>query len=408
MGGFTDGVLESFAAWLNTDSENYLSALASMYETVFSIVEDVGDPDDPTTYSPAWSTILDPTTCPTEFLPYLSQFVGAGVQPGTPDAVARAQITGGAALNRGQGFAGSYTSSTIPAGGSIVTTAQRFLTGTQAVVLQERTAANGSPDPYHFVLVVRPEEAQPINLVPDPSFEYDTLGATSGLLGWSETGSPSVYQVQSGWAASGSQSLRVTTSTVVTAFTQLGAHSTPILAAAAQAYSVQAVFNTLVLTGTASVNIALTWYSNAGGTTGINSVFSTPITIDGVATSSMTAVAPAFTQSVRVGLQFNSGSNAAANASADFYVDDALLTASTPTLPQTYFDGDTPGYQWIGLPGDSASQMPIVPLVAAVNAVKPGGVQWTLIQSDAFLFNQAENDFASDTMTFIQAATTQP
>jgi len=39
-------------------------------------------------------------------------------------------------------------------GGTIVSAAQRFLTGSQSVTLIERLAANGSADAYHFLLYV--------------------------------------------------------------------------------------------------------------------------------------------------------------------------------------------------------------------------------------------------------------
>jgi hypothetical protein len=43
-----------------------------------------------------------------------------------------------------------------------------------------------------------------------------------------------------------------------------------------------------------------------------------------------------------------------------------------------------------------------------VNATKPGGVQWTLVQSDAFIWSQAIHTFAADAFSWKATAYTQP
>jgi P2-related tail formation protein len=161
---FTSTLLDDLAVWVTPaqdptgDHAKYLSALGSMAEQCWSLVMDQGFPDD-STWVPGYSTLLNPTTCPTAFLPYLAQFVGAQIPSGSTDAVARQIIRAEAGMQRGTGFGGSYTSSTIPAGGAIVSAAQRNLSGGQHVTLFERTAADGSTrDPYHFVLVVLTSE----------------------------------------------------------------------------------------------------------------------------------------------------------------------------------------------------------------------------------------------------------
>lgn len=158
MGQFTDGVLNS-AAPLTADSSdlvNYLTALGEMFDPVYDIVSDQGYPDDPD-YVPGWSSLLDPDNCPAEFLPYLAQFNGTVVPPGTDAVTARAIIKGESGMQRGTGIGGTYNSSTMPAGGSIVAAAQRNLTGTQSVTLIERMNGSGA-DAYSFILIVRPEE----------------------------------------------------------------------------------------------------------------------------------------------------------------------------------------------------------------------------------------------------------
>jgi Phage tail protein (Tail_P2_I) len=120
---FTEGILNSLAPWLTPRIDpqgahlNQVTALAAMFEQVFAIVADQGSPDEPASYQAGWSTLLDPSTCPTAFLPYLAQFIGASVPPGTEDATARAIIRSEQGFQRG-----------TP--GAIVAAAQRFLTGT--------------------------------------------------------------------------------------------------------------------------------------------------------------------------------------------------------------------------------------------------------------------------------------
>jgi len=146
----TEGVEASLAPWLTAQADpqgnfkHLTDALAAMGEQVYAIVADQGSPDDPANYVAGWSSLLDPDTCPTAFLPYCSMFNGTGVPPGTDDAEARAIIKAEGGFGRG-----------TPA--AIVATARRFLTGTQSCMLIERQS-QGGPDPYHFLLIVRPEE----------------------------------------------------------------------------------------------------------------------------------------------------------------------------------------------------------------------------------------------------------
>lgn len=144
---FTAGVQASLLPWgdYGSDWQNLNAAYASMFEAVYSIVADQGSPDEPATYTAGWSTLLDPTQCPTAYLPYLSMFNGTGVQPNTPDAVARSIIEAEAGFQRG-----------TP--GAIRNAVVTNLTRTQSCVILERTAGNGTPDPYGFVIIVRPEE----------------------------------------------------------------------------------------------------------------------------------------------------------------------------------------------------------------------------------------------------------
>ncbi len=145
---FTAAIMEANEPWLNYDYSRdlygYLLSLGKMLDTVMSLVIDQGFQGDEN-FIAGWGVLLDPDFCPTEFLPYLGSFVGVPIPPGTDDATARAQINAECSEWRGSP-------------GSIVWATQQWLTGTKTVALQERTAADGSFDAYHFVLVVRPSE----------------------------------------------------------------------------------------------------------------------------------------------------------------------------------------------------------------------------------------------------------
>jgi hypothetical protein len=146
---FTEEVLDHASAWTDgTDAmAAYLTAMAIAFEAVYSLVMPFGDPEDPVNFWPAWAVLLDPTNCPTTFLPFLSQFNGTAVPPGTADAVARQQIRSEASMYRG----------TVAA---ITQAAKNNLTGTQQVTIKERTLAGGTPDAYHVILTYNTNQCQ--------------------------------------------------------------------------------------------------------------------------------------------------------------------------------------------------------------------------------------------------------
>lgn len=143
----SDAIAASLSSWDDPAGawNTFNRALASMFEGAYAIVEDIGSPDVPAGYSPGWSVLLDPTQCPAAFLPYAGLFVGVVIPAGTSAATARALIQAEGGFTRG-----------TP--GAIIAAAKVWLSGTQSVVLQERTAASGAVDPYHFILVVKPAE----------------------------------------------------------------------------------------------------------------------------------------------------------------------------------------------------------------------------------------------------------
>lgn len=179
-GPFTTQLLASFQPWLQYDPQNalynLLVAYGSMAEQVFAIVQDVGSPDVPATFTAGWSTLLDPTSCPAEFIPYGAQFVGVQIQPGTDQAVARAAWLAESGFSRGTPTA-------------IVSAAQQFLTGSQSCVLFER---QGTGDlAYSFILVVRPEQVVSVTQLTAAVNAVKPAGITWELVqtdGWTIAG----------------------------------------------------------------------------------------------------------------------------------------------------------------------------------------------------------------------------
>lgn len=141
---FSGGVTESLAVWgpEGSDFYNYTLALGQMFDQIASIVFDQGSPDDPENYTAGWSNLL---SLDTPYPTYTGMFVGVVIPPGTDNSTARMLLA------QEQGFVRGNPS-------AIVSAAQRFLSGSQSCQLAERVALDGSPDAYHFLLQVRPEE----------------------------------------------------------------------------------------------------------------------------------------------------------------------------------------------------------------------------------------------------------
>lgn len=148
-----DKLRDRLAPWLTPEQDptgdhaNLLVAKAAMGETWWQIITDHGDdPDDPS-WVPGFGTLFDVDLIPNAYLPYLAQLVGVpgSALIGADDATARQIIRAEQSQQRG-----------TP--GAILAAAKRNLSGSQSVFLVERTAADGSADPYHFQLIVRPEE----------------------------------------------------------------------------------------------------------------------------------------------------------------------------------------------------------------------------------------------------------
>jgi len=148
--------LESFAenlyagmdplAWLDASVGWALAQFCAALGVMFQPVEDVArdTPD-----GPGGSAVVDLDRCPDAWLPWLAQFVGVTVIPGSSPADMRARITSTDGFHRG-----------TPA--AIRAAAQATLTGTQTVTFRERDSNSADP-PYTLEVVTLTDET------PDPA-----------------------------------------------------------------------------------------------------------------------------------------------------------------------------------------------------------------------------------------------
>lgn len=182
---FTAGVLGDLAPWMDpAGSFNaYTTALAAMFETVYSIVVPVGSPDVPDSYAAGWSTLLNPSTCPPEFLPYCAAFIGVQIPSGSDTGVARAQIIAEKNFQTGTTEA-------------IIGAAQTWLTGTQAVTILERQRLGGTIDAYWLVVVVRAEEVRNVTELTNAVNAVKPVGVQWTLAQADGTWSAAVHEWQ--------------------------------------------------------------------------------------------------------------------------------------------------------------------------------------------------------------------
>jgi len=145
-------------AWDDENQDYALLSICGAIGAMFQPLRDLGgtDPDG----NPGWSILLDIDRCPTQYLPYLGQFVGVQVNTALTDAQQRSQIRAESGMQRG----------TVAA---IKAAAAKLLTGTQTVQLIERT-----PDPYSFTVITADDET------PDPDAVLAALMAAkpAGLI----------------------------------------------------------------------------------------------------------------------------------------------------------------------------------------------------------------------------------
>jgi phage tail P2-like protein len=184
---FATRLLEKMGPWLSgpetggvTDFGRWLKAAAKPYEQVEAITEEVAEYETPG-WVPPYAKLLDPETCPAEYLPWLGQFVGVTVKPGASEAEARAEVLAESGLKRG----------TLAS----METAVQGIAGPTAHVV-ERTGPSGEPAAYHFLVYVGTGHAttalyEAINAVKPAGLWYTVTEVTNTWLNgvkkhWSE------------------------------------------------------------------------------------------------------------------------------------------------------------------------------------------------------------------------------
>jgi hypothetical protein len=158
------------------------NAIGVMYQLVEDWVRDTAD-------GPGWSLLMDADRCPNEALPWLGQFAGVRVLPGSDADAQRARVKSTDGFRRGTRAA-------------LVGAAQATLTGAKTVVFRERDGAEmGYPNPPEvaYCLTVITYTAQ----TPDPTATLNALIAQKpgGIILQYRTAAGQDYQsVKDGYA----------------------------------------------------------------------------------------------------------------------------------------------------------------------------------------------------------------
>jgi hypothetical protein len=140
---FAARLFEQLLPFQSIDELGHLWALCDGIYAMFQQVEELTAERDDGLHG--WANMVDINKCPSQYLPWLAQFVGAEVKLGLSDADQRAYIMSLPGFNRGR-----------PA--TIISAVKATLTGTKFVDLQERT-----PTAWRYAAVTKPSET------PDPA-----------------------------------------------------------------------------------------------------------------------------------------------------------------------------------------------------------------------------------------------
>lgn len=117
----------------------YCGALGGMFQDVEDLARDTPE-------GPGWSAVLDLDRCPDDWLPWLAQFVGVTIAPGSTPAQMRAAIDALLGFQRG-----------TPA--AIRASTAATLTGSKVVVLQERFGGDAYALAVYTLTAQTPDQA---------------------------------------------------------------------------------------------------------------------------------------------------------------------------------------------------------------------------------------------------------
>lgn len=349
-------LINALQPWMTDQLAWWIDAMGSMFDPVYSLVYDVGV-DGTTGFVPGYGTLLDPRTCPVSDLPYLAQFVGVQIPPGTDAPTARALVIAESGQARGTvpavkaAIARSITQPWLP-GSSYANAAMVYVvnpTGTIAYYVAGGAVTVPLGASFDFATVIP-------NLEPNPSFEHDTVGFSTPAL-WTVSGTASVttHQVQNGWAAKGSQSLRLTGSFTgsqeISVFgpTTSGAGAIPVTAG--QTYTLAVVVNNLgAMSSPISYELFINWRDSGGTLTGSPATVTASIqaagTVQQIVVTGVAPVGAALAQPLLEAVWNGTGT-------VDFYMDAIQFMQTTGVV--AYGDGDADPYTWSGTAGASSS-----------------------------------------------------
>jgi hypothetical protein len=415
-------LIDALQPWMTLPLAWYIDAIGSMFDQVYTLTSDVGFDGD-VGYVPGYGTIFNPLTCPADDLPYLGQFVGVSVPTGADPVTALSLVTAEAGQARG-----TLASLQAAIQRNISAPWQANTSYAVGTMLTYGTVPTYYLVPSTFTTGIAFQQYAQENFVGNPSYEYDTLGAApawwlvpshTAPFGSGSNIGPSLgtgitlttFQVENGWAESGTQSLRITGTNAGGGGNEIETWGTPIPMVYGQSMSMLAGAN--VLAGAGAYIHPFFVDANYNLISGPQS----SVVTSGTGSVSVSATAPLGTSYVIPHL-VNYG-----NTSIDGYWD-AICLVWGSTVP-SYFDGDTSGsYSWLGTPGNSysAQSLPVVDpttqysiverqdstgaanaywisvfvkpeqltpasnttaILAAIDSVKPGGVLINLVASDS-------------------------
>jgi hypothetical protein len=126
--------------WLTPDLELYAEAVGEAFQQVLELAEEEGEPGTPG-WVPSWGKLLNPATCPEQYLFFPAQLAGVELPKEASAAEKREIILKESGLERG----------TLK---SIEAACERVLGPGVPFTIEERTEANGTEGAYHFNVVI--------------------------------------------------------------------------------------------------------------------------------------------------------------------------------------------------------------------------------------------------------------
>jgi hypothetical protein len=180
-------LIEQHLPYLTPDLEDYLNAIGSMFNEIDAYVGILAEED-------GWSALLSSTRCPANGLNHLAMYVGERLPSGLDEVMAREWIADAPNQRRGTMY-------------SIVGAAQRTLTGTRLVSIQERSGGGANPEDYLTVRTYTSQTPNPAAVLADlrtvvpADIALDYAAASGQSWNQLKATSPTWDAVKSGYAS---------------------------------------------------------------------------------------------------------------------------------------------------------------------------------------------------------------